>query len=67
MRRIAFQDPSRFRPGDRVRIVEGSFKDIEGKVETVDLENERVSILVSVFGRKTPVNADMWQLEKLID
>ena len=51
--------------GDAVRIVDGPFKDLEGKVNTVDSERGKVKVLVSMFGRETPVELDFLQVKKI--
>lgn len=51
--------------GELVRIGDGPFKDLEGKVETVDHERGKVRVLVSMFGRETPVELDFTQVKKL--
>ena len=53
-----------FKPGDKVRITEGAFADFHGTVEEIDLERGKVRILVSIFGRETPVEVDFLQVEK---
>ncbi len=67
MSRITFDDPESFGPGDRVRIIGGSFRLFEGEIESVDEVEERAVILLTIFGRKTPVDADLSQLQKLTD
>ena len=52
-------------PGDAVKITDGPFKDFDGKVAEVDEERGRVKILVSMFGRETPVDLDFLQIKKL--
>jgi transcription termination/antitermination protein NusG len=54
-----------FNPGDRVRINEGTFENFEGDVEKIDGANGRVSIMINIFGRSTPVELEYWQVEKL--
>ncbi len=51
--------------GDSIKIVDGPFKDIDGKVAEVDEERGRVKILISMFGRETPVELDFLQIKKL--
>ena len=51
-------------PGTAVRIVDGPFKDFEGKVQEVDEARGRVKVLVSMFGRETPVDLDFLQIKK---
>jgi transcriptional antiterminator NusG len=54
-----------FRPGQKVRIVEGPFEDFMGTVDEINIEKGKVRILVSFFGRETPVELDFLQVEKL--
>ena len=51
--------------GDAVKIVDGPFKDFDGKVAELDEEKGKVKVLVSMFGRETPVVVDALQLRKL--
>ena len=51
--------------GDQVTIVDGPFKDLEGKVGSVDIEKGKVKVLVSMFGRETPVEIDFLQVKKI--
>lgn len=50
------------KPGDLVMIIDGPFKDFEGTVNTVDNERGKVHVLVSMFGRETPVEIDFLQV-----
>lgn len=52
-------------PDMPVKITDGPFKDFEGKVETVDESRGKVKVLVSMFGRETPVELDFLQIKKL--
>lgn len=52
-------------PDDSVSIVDGPFKDLEGKVSEVDEERGKVKVLVSMFGRETPVELDFLQVKKI--
>lgn len=52
-----------FRIGDAVRIVDGPFSDFMGTVDDLNLEKGTVRILVSFFGRETPVELDFLQVE----
>lgn len=54
-----------FAVGDVVRIIDGPFKNFEGKVSHVDHERGRVKALVSMFGRETPVELDALQVKKI--
>jgi transcriptional antiterminator NusG len=51
--------------GETVRIVDGPFKDLEGKVNSVDQERGKIKVLVSMFGRETPVELDFLQVKKI--
>jgi len=48
-----------------VRVVDGPFKDYEGKVSDIDEARGKVKVLVSIFGRETPVELDFLQIKKL--
>jgi transcriptional antiterminator NusG len=50
---------------DAVIIADGPFKDLEGKVAEVDDERGKVKVLVSMFGRETPVELDFLQVKKI--
>lgn len=50
---------------DAVVITDGPFKDLEGKVGDVDAERGKVKVLVSMFGRETPVELDFLQVKKI--
>src|SRR3954465_6007174 len=50
---------------DGVLIVDGPFKDLEGKVSEIDQERGKVKVLVSMFGRETPVELDFLQVKKM--
>ncbi|HAC91213.1 MAG TPA: transcription termination/antitermination factor NusG [Planctomycetaceae bacterium] len=54
-----------YRAGDRARVKEGNFQNLEGEVEKVDEANGRVTVIISIFGRSTPVELDHWQIEKI--
>jgi len=51
--------------GDPVRINDGPFKEFEGKVSEVDEARGKIKVLVSMFGRETPVELDFLQVKKL--
>lgn len=50
---------------DAVKIIDGPFKDLEGKVGEVDEERGKVKVLVPMFGRETPVELDFLQIKKI--
>jgi transcriptional antiterminator NusG len=54
-----------FRIGQKVRITDGPFADFMGLVDKIDMERAKVSVLVSFFGRETPVELDFLQVEKM--
>lgn len=53
-----------FASGDLVKIMDGPFKDYEGKVSDVDEAKGKVKVLVSIFGRETPFELDFLQVKK---
>ncbi len=53
-----------YKPGDRVRIIDGPFNDFRGVVSEIDMERHKVRVMVSFFGRETPVELDFLQVEK---
>lgn len=54
-----------FSVSDTVKIVDGPFADFIGKVDNVDEEKGKVKVLVSIFGRETPVELDFLQVQKI--
>ena len=55
-----------FSPGQAVKIVDGPFADFEGRVDNVNHEKGKVRVLVSIFGRETPVELDFLQVERAV-
>jgi transcriptional antiterminator NusG len=53
-----------FKPGQKVRIIDGPFNEFIGVVDEIDMERAKVRVLVSFFGRETPVELDFLQVEK---
>lgn len=51
--------------GDAVKIVDGPFKDFDGKVSEIDEARGKIKVLVNMFGRDTPVELDSLQVKKL--
>lgn len=51
--------------GDPVKVTDGPFKDFDGKISNVDEERGKVTVLVSMFGRETPVELDYLQIRKI--
>lgn len=54
-----------FREGERVKIKEGTFENFEGDVDAIDETNGRVTVMINIFGRSTPVELEYWQIETL--
>ena len=54
-----------FLVGDTVRVISGPFADHIGKVQEVNPARERVKVLISLFGRETPVELEFSQVEKI--
>lgn len=54
-----------FEIGQSVRIVDGPFQDFVGQVDDINLEKGKVKVLVSFFGRETPVELDFLQVERI--
>ena len=50
--------------GDKVSIIDGPFKGIMGKVDSIDLENNRLNVLIDLFGQETPVEVEVYQVSK---
>ena len=46
--------------GDKVNIIDGPFKGMEGTIDTVDLENNRLNVLIDLFGQETPVEVELF-------
>jgi transcriptional antiterminator NusG len=54
-----------FTKGDSVRIMDGPFADFTGTVEEISPEKERIKLMVTVFGRPTPVEVSFFQVEEI--
>ena len=53
----------KFRMGDKVKVMEGNFENFEGEVSGIDEAHGRVTVMLSIFGRPTPVELEYWQVE----
>ncbi|MEM6393984.1 MAG: transcription termination/antitermination protein NusG [Planctomycetota bacterium] len=56
-----------FEPGDHIRIKEGAFENMDGTVDELLPEQGKVRVLVTVFGRSTPLEIEYWQIEKVVE
>jgi len=66
--RMGVEEPQykiEFKVGDSVKIIDGIFKDFDGKVSEIDEERGKVKVLINMFGRDTPVELDPLQVKKL--
>jgi transcriptional antiterminator NusG len=54
-----------FEKGDIVKIREGAFENFEGVVDSIDTERGVVQVIVTIFGRSTPLDIEYWQIEKV--
>jgi transcriptional antiterminator NusG len=67
-KRMGVDEPSHqieVEPEDTVRIIDGPFKNFEGRVAEVDETKGKIKVLVSMFGRDTPVELDALQIKKV--
>ncbi|MDR2070190.1 MAG: transcription termination/antitermination protein NusG [Treponema sp.] len=54
-----------FAAGEQVRIIEGPFETFTGTIDVVNQEKNKLTVMVGIFGRNTPVEVDILQVEKL--
>lgn len=52
-----------FKLGDKVKIKEGTFESFEGEVHAIDEQSGRITVMINIFGRSTPVELEYWQAE----
>jgi transcriptional antiterminator NusG len=55
----------RFSSGDKVKVKEGNFESFEGEVGSIDEASGRVTVMINIFGRSTPVELEYWQIEAM--
>lgn len=51
--------------GEAVKIKEGTFESFDGSIEEIDEEHGKITVLIEIFGRSTPVELEYWQVEKV--
>ncbi|MDE2124960.1 MAG: transcription termination/antitermination factor NusG [Armatimonadetes bacterium] len=56
----------RFEKNEVVRVISGPFTEFTGKIEEVNADKEKLKVLISIFGRDTPVELDFQQVEKIV-
>ena len=56
---------SELKVGDTVNIVDGPFSGMTGKVDNIDLENNRLNIIIDLFGQETNVDVEVFQVSKM--
>ncbi len=56
---------SQFQKGDNVRIADGPFLGFTGVIDDIDIDHRKLRVMVSIFGRSTPVELDFLQVEKV--
>lgn len=55
---------SELQVGDKVNIIDGPFKGMVGTIDTIDTENNRLNVLIDLFGQETPVEVELFQVSK---
>ena len=55
-----------FNVGEVVRIKDGAFENFEGAIQEIDTERGKLKLMVSIFGRSTPVELEFWQVERVV-
>ncbi len=53
-----------YQVGDSIKVKDGTFESFEGVVDAIDFTNGRVTVIINLFGRSTPVELEYWQIEQ---
>ena len=53
----------KFKAGDRVKVKDGTFEGFEGEVGAIDPQSGKITVMINIFGRSTPVELEYWQVE----
>ncbi len=61
----AAQVRTQYTAGEHVRIIDGPFTNFTGRIDEVDMDHGRLKVMVSIFGRQTPVELNFFQVEKV--
>ena len=56
-----------YQVGDKVKVVDGPFSDFIGLVDDINHEKSKIKVMVSIFGRNTPVELDVLQVEEAVE
>ncbi len=54
-----------FKKGDKVKVTEGPFENFEGAVDEINTQKGTVRVIVTIFGRPTPIEIEYWQVEQI--
>ena len=63
---LAARPKVEFEIGEMVRIKDGAFENFEGAIQEIDNERGKLKLMVSIFGRSTPVELEFWQVERTV-
>ncbi|MCL6639135.1 MAG: transcription termination/antitermination protein NusG [Firmicutes bacterium] len=68
IRQMGVEEPRQkldLEPGEKVQVISGPFENFTGVVEEINTEKSKIRVMISMFGRETPVELDFTQVEKL--
>jgi transcriptional antiterminator NusG len=55
----------KFKTGDRMKVKDGTFEGFEGEVGAIDPQSGKITVMINIFGRSTPVELEYWQVESV--